>query len=119
MYITFMQISQMIAGVVITVCGFIYARDPECAVVPKVRYEIYLDRSGSTQTPHPSPTHPTPTVTQVLWVQGVIYGSYLYLFLEFLVKRFFAKDKGKGGSKKGAAPAAAVANGNGHAKKSQ
>ena len=36
MYITFMQISQMIAGVVITVCGFLYARDPECAVVPKV-----------------------------------------------------------------------------------
>lgn len=36
MYITFLQISQMIAGVAITVCGFIYSRDPECAVVPNV-----------------------------------------------------------------------------------
>ena len=54
-----MQISQMIVGVVITVYGFIYARDPECAVVPKV-----------------------------LYVQGIIYGSYLYLFVEFFVQRF-------------------------------
>lgn len=37
MYITCMQIGQMIAGVVITGYGFVYhTQDPECAVVPKV-----------------------------------------------------------------------------------
>ncbi|TFJ85212.1 hypothetical protein NSK_003635 [Nannochloropsis salina CCMP1776] len=60
-YITFLQIFQMLAGVIITVYGFIYARDPStCGVVPSV-----------------------------LYFQSIIYGSYLYLFLEFLVKRFF------------------------------
>ena len=65
MYITFLQISQMVAGVFITICGFIYARDPStCGVVP-----------------------------HVLYFQGIIYGSYLYLFLEFLIKRFFSSSK--------------------------
>ncbi|GAB5035515.1 fatty-acyl elongase [Nannochloropsis oceanica] len=70
MYITFLQISQMVAGVVITLCGFHYiARDPStCGVVP-----------------------------HVLYFQGLIYGSYLYLFLEFLIKRFFSSSK-KGSS---------------------
>ena len=72
-----MQISQMIVGVAITVYGFIYSMDPSCGVVPKV-----------------------------LYVQGVIYGSYLYLFLEFLVKRFFGgktTPSSKSASSKGAA----------------
>ena len=68
----------------------------------------------------------------MLWVQAVIYGSYLYLFCEFLIKRFFSKGKaaagaGAGaaaaanGSKKAGAAAAANGNGNGaaHTKKSQ
>lgn len=152
MYITFMQISQMIAGVVITVCGFIYSRDPECAVVPKVcpslpsscPHILLLPPPNQTepkQTTHHHPftplvitfshiNEPIPSTQQVLYVQGVIYGSYLYLFLEFLVKRFFAAPSKKGG--KGAAAASAgaagggkaapaAANGNGHAslKKSQ
>ena len=66
MYITFLQISQMIAGVVITLCGFHYvARDSStCGLVPRV-----------------------------LYFQGLIYGSYLYLFLDFLMKRFFPSGK--------------------------
>jgi len=122
MYITVLQISQMVAGVFITICGFIYARDPStCGVVP-----------------------------HVLYFQGIIYGSYLYLFLEFLIKRFFSSSKTsssslpssastsngataagieKGGKKlaagtgaAAAAAAAAAANGNGnevHLKKAQ
>jgi hypothetical protein len=61
-YITFMQIAQMIVGVIISVFGFIYSsKDPaSCAVDP-----------------------------YVLKVSSVIYASYLYLFMEFMIKRFF------------------------------
>ena len=65
MIITVMQIAQMIVGVTISIFGFIYsARDSTCAVDP-----------------------------YVLKVSAVIYASYLYLFMEFMIKRFFLKEK--------------------------
>ena len=84
-----MQISQMIAGVFITVMGFIYARDPSTCVG---------------------------VVPNVLYFQGLIYSSYLYLFLEFMIKRFFLKTPASSTKKVGAP---ALANGNGHLKKAQ
>ena len=78
-YITFMQIAQMIVGVIISVFGFIYSsKDPSsCAVDP-----------------------------YVLKVSSIIYASYLYLFMEFMVKRFFLNSgkpaAGGAGAKKAA-----------------
>lgn len=69
-----MQIAQMIVGVTISVFGFVYSsEDSTCAVKP-----------------------------HVLKVSAVIYASYLYLFMEFMIKRFFLKKPAVGG--KGAAP---------------
>jgi elongation of very long chain fatty acids protein 6 len=66
MWITIMQISQMVVGVIITVVGFVYA-GPDC----------------------PGQKRPA------LYFQGIMYGSYLYLFLDFMVRRFVFK-RGKG-----------------------
>jgi hypothetical protein len=62
MWITTVQILQMIVGVTITAFGFIYSEDPSCGVVKPL-----------------------------LWAQGLMYGSYLYLFLDFMVNRFFKR----------------------------
>jgi len=68
-----MQIAQMIVGVIISAFGFYYSsKDSTCAVDPFV-----------------------------LKVSGVIYASYLYLFMEFMIKRFFLGGGAKTGGKKG------------------
>lgn len=64
MYITVMQIAQMVVGVTVSLAGYFYnQKDP-------VGCEV----------------HP-----YVIKVSAVIYASYLYLFCEFMVKRFFLK----------------------------
>lgn len=78
-----MQIAQMIVGVIITAFGFYYSsKDATCAVDPFV-----------------------------LKISGVIYASYLYLFMEFMIKRFFVGGGGVAGGKKkgGASPRKAKA----------
>jgi len=71
--ITTMQILQMVVGT--TVVGF----------------SIYYKNYGSEH-------HPTPGSCNVtnnnLIVGGIIYASYLYLFMEFAVKRYIFKAKG-------------------------
>lgn len=64
MYITVMQIAQMVVGVTVSLAGYFYnQKDPiGCEVHP-----------------------------YVIKVSAVIYASYLYLFCEFMVKRFFLK----------------------------
>ena len=70
-----MQIAQMIVGVIISAFGFYYSsKDSTCAVDPFV-----------------------------LKISGVIYASYLYLFLEFMIKRFFLGGAKTGGKKGGVA----------------
>jgi len=64
MWITTIQINQMIVGIIISVAGFIYSSDPECKVNKSL-----------------------------LYFQAAMYGSYLYLFLEFMFKRFFGAGK--------------------------
>lgn len=74
MYITVMQIAQMVVGVTVSLAGYFYnQKDP-------VGCEV----------------HP-----YVIKVSAVIYASYLYLFCEFMVKRFFLKTThaGSGGKK--------------------
>jgi len=66
MWITTIQISQMIVGIIISVAGFVYNSDPECKA----------DKN-------------------LLYFQAIMYGSYLYLFMEFMVKRFFVGQKTK------------------------
>lgn len=66
MFITLMQISQMLVGVGITGAAFIYQRDPSCSVVREL----------------------------IPWCCAM-YSTYLYFFCEFFVERFFAKKKNK------------------------
>ncbi|TFJ85211.1 hypothetical protein NSK_003634 [Nannochloropsis salina CCMP1776] len=76
-YITFMQIAQMLVGVIISCFGFYYSSmDASCAVDPFV-----------------------------LKVSAVIYASYLYLFMQFMIKRFFVKNARAGQEGKVAASA--------------
>ncbi len=74
MFITLMQITQMLVGVGITVAAAVYSRDPEqCGVVQDL----------------------------VPWCCAM-YSTYLYFFVAFFVERFFAgpKEKGKAAAAK-------------------
>jgi len=63
MWITFMQIAQMIGGCIVTVLGYQYYKsDPTCAINDGVIISGFL-----------------------------MYGSYLYLFCQFFVGRFIVK----------------------------
>jgi len=66
-YVTLAQISQMIAGVTLTALGFYYYSDSK-----KNGYDCAIE--GKTLT-----------------AAGIMYGSYLYLFLQFFFGRFFTK----------------------------
>lgn len=66
-FITLAQISQMIAGVTLTSMGFYYFLDAK-----KNGYECAIEQ-------------------KTLTAAAIMYGSYLYLFLEFFFGRFFKK----------------------------
>ena len=64
-FITIAQISQMVVGVIICCASFHYMRvDPECQVKP-----------------------------QNVYAGALMYGSYLYLFVDFFVRRFLLKGR--------------------------
>ena len=67
-FITIMQINQMLVGVGITAAAFIFQKDPACSVVRDL----------------------------LPWC-AAMYATYLYFFVEFFFERFFsAASKGKG-----------------------
>merc|ERR1712151_1349101 len=68
-FITLAQISQMIAGVTLTSMGFYYFLDAK-----KNGYECAIEQ-------------------KTLTAAAIMYGSYLYLFLEFFFGRFFKKEE--------------------------
>lgn len=67
MWITVVQILQMVMGITVTVSSIVY--------------------SANSSTCH--------VVREMQVFQMVMYGSYLYLFAEFMVKRFVFKTKSK------------------------
>lgn len=60
LYITMAQISQMVVGVVVTLMGFYYSGRKEC----------WMERSNT-------------------MAAFAMYGSYLLLFLQFFIARYF------------------------------
>ena len=77
MFITLMQIGQMLVGVGITIAAYYFQKDPSCDVVRSL----------------------------IPWCCAM-YATYLYFFLEFFVVRFFPVSKGAGRGGAAAAAAA-------------
>lgn len=92
--ITVAQISQMIVGVAVTVIGcYLIVYDPEdCTLGPDNNIAAL-----------------------------VMYGSYLFLFLQFFVQRYFGKKRSDSSTKKGAASKdkSTVANGSSRRRKEE